>query len=203
MNTTLSTDGKHRCQWCAQTDDFIPYHDREWGFPVADDQRLFEKLTLESFQSGLSWRTILAKRDNFRAAFARFDFYRVARFTEKDKHRLLNDAGIVRHQGKIAATINNAQRACELVQQEGSLAAYFWRYDTHGLAVADAASAQAKRLSKDLKQRGWQFTGPTTVYAFMQAAGLVNDHAPDCWSHAKVVQQRAKFTAPTPSPSHN
>jgi DNA-3-methyladenine glycosylase I len=186
--TQPGPDGIERCHWCLSTPDYIAYHDQEWGFPVADDRLLFEKLTLESFQSGLSWRTILAKRENFRAAFDGFDFYRIAAYTDADVGRLMADAGIVRHRGKIAAAINNAARAVDMVAREGSLAAYVWGY-----AGAPAASAA---MSKDLKKCGWAFVGPTTVYAFMQAMGLVNDHAPDCAIHAKVAQARAGFRLP-------
>jgi DNA-3-methyladenine glycosylase I len=175
-----------RCQWCLGTPEYIAYHDDEWGFPVAEDRRLFEKLSLESFQSGLSWRTILAKRGNFRAAFHRFDFNRVARFTPRDVTRLLDDAGIVRHRGKIEATINNARRARERVAHDGSLAAFFWRYE----------GVEAATLSRDLKKLGWSFVGPTTVYAFMQAMGLVNDHAADCIIRARVAQARRRFKPP-------
>jgi DNA-3-methyladenine glycosylase I len=181
-----------RCNW-ASTEPELSYHDAEWGFPVSDDQELFEKLTLESFQSGLSWRTILVKRENFRSAFSGFDFGRVARFDDKDVDRLLADAGIVRHRGKIAAAINNAQRAQELVESEGSLGAFFWRYERADRAAGEAASVE---LAKELKRRGWRFVGPTTVYAFMQSVGLVNDHNADCETSAKVVRARKKFVLP-------
>jgi len=176
MNTTLpGPDGQPRCRWCAAAPEFLDYHDTEWGFPLADDRRLFEKLCLESFQSGLSWRTILSKRENFRAAFQGFDFDRVARFAPQDIERLLGDAGIVRHRGKIEAVINNAQRAQELVQQAGSLAAFVWRFDADIAPLAPpqtaSTSVQSLALSKALKARGWKFVGPTTVYAFMQAMG--------------------------------
>ncbi|MBY5351810.1 DNA-3-methyladenine glycosylase I [Rhizobium leguminosarum] len=177
-------DGQPRCSWCAAAPEFMPYHDTEWGFPVDDDHRLFEKLCLEGFQSGLSWRTILSKRENFRAAFLDFDFDRIAKFTEADIMRLLRDDGIVRHRGKIAAVINNARRVQELVKQEGSLAAYVWRFEPKAteLAAPQTASTSAASIamSKDLKKRGWSFVGPTTVYAFMQAMGLINDHAEGC-----------------------
>jgi DNA-3-methyladenine glycosylase I len=199
-NTIIGDDGKARCRWCVAAPDYVAYHDTEWGFPVADDRRLFEKLSLEGFQSGLSWRTILAKRENFRAAFQGFDFDRVARFGARDVKRLLADAGIVRHRGKIEATINNARRARELVKREGSLAAFIWRYEP---AADDAArsrpvstSAESVALSKDLKKLGWAFVGPTTVYAFMQAMGLVNDHAPDCVIHRKAAKARKSFKPP-------
>ncbi len=191
--TFIAPDGHPRCHWCAATPEYIAYHDTEWGFPVADDRHLFEKLSLEAFQSGLSWRTILAKRDHFRAAFHNFEIDRVAAFTEADTHRLLHNAGIIRHRGKIAATITNARRAQELTREHGSLAAYLWRYETPPLTALPAATA----LSKDLKKRGWAFVGPTTCHAFMQAMGLVNDHAPDCVIHAKAHQARATFRPPT------
>jgi len=186
-------DGRPRCRWCVAAPDYLAYHDTEWGFPVADDQRLFEKISLEGFQSGLSWRTILAKRESFRAAFHGFDIDRVARFTEQDVARLLQDAGIVRHRGKIAAVINNAQRARELVAEAGSLAAYFWRYEARPVPGVRATAPESEALSKDLKKRGWRFVGPTTIYAFMQAMGLVNDHDPGCVIHREVARARASF----------
>jgi DNA-3-methyladenine glycosylase I len=196
--TFLGQDGKARCRWCAATPEYVAYHDTEWGFPVADDRRLFEKLSLEGFQSGLSWRTILAKRDNFRAAFREFDFDRVARFGVRDVKRLLADAGIVRHRGKIEAVINNAQRARELVKREGSLAAFIWRYEPDKLRKPQtlSTSPESVALSKDLKKLGWGFVGPTTVYAFMQAMGLINDHVEDCMIHRKVEKARKSFKRP-------
>lgn len=180
--------------------EFLAYHDREWGFPVYDDRRLFEKLCLEGFQSGLSWRTILAKRENFRAAFHGFDFNRIAAFTEADVERLLKDEGIVRHRGKIAAVINNARRAQELVRQEGSLAVYVWRFEPRAeeLAAPQTASTSAASIamSKDLKRRGWTFVGPTTVHAFMQAMGLINDHADGCIMREEAARARAAFQPP-------
>ena len=198
MSTIPGPDGKARCRWCAIAPEFLPYHDGEWGFPVSDDRRLFEKLCLEGFQSGLSWRTILAKRENFRAAFHHFNFDKVARFGARDVQRLLKDDGIVRHRGKIEAVINNAQRARELVREEGSLAAYLWRFEPKGAAKPQSASTSAESiaLSKDLKKRGWKFVGPTTVYAFMQAMGLVNDHAEDCVIRAKAGRARKAFRRP-------
>ena len=201
MSTTINgPDGKPRCRWCAAAPEFLDYHDTEWGFPVADDHRLFEKLSLEGFQSGLSWRTILAKRENFRAAFHGFDFDRIARFTQRDLARLLKDAGIVRHRGKIEAVINNARRAQELVGRDGSLAAFVWRYepDAGRLAKPQTASTSTESiaLSKDLKKQGWKFVGPTTVYAFMQAMGLINDHVEGCVVRAKVEQARKRFKRP-------
>lgn len=193
-------DGLTRCAWCAATPEYRDYHDREWGFPVAEDRRLFEKLSLEGFQSGLSWRTILAKRENFRAAFQGFDLDAVAAFTERDVERLLRDAGIVRHRGKIEAVINNARRARELVAEAGSLAAHVWRFEPPQHRPAGAApiatSPESVALSKDLKARGWRFVGPTTVYAFMQAMGLVNDHAEGCAIRAKAAAARAAFRPP-------
>lgn len=200
MSMTIpGPDGLPRCRWCAAAPEFLAYHDKEWGFPVADDRRLFEKLCLESFQSGLSWRTILAKRENFRAAFAGFDFRKVAQFDEGDVARLLADSGIVRHRGKIEAAINNARRACEIVAAEGSLAAFLWRHEP----VDDGAPPQSRStspasvaLSKELRKRGWKFVGPTTVYAFMQAMGLINDHAEGCVMRAEVAQARAGMRPP-------
>lgn len=198
--TWMAPDGKPRCHWCSATPEYLAYHDEEWGQPVADDQRLFEKLCLEGFQSGLSWRTILAKRENFRAAFHGFDFERMARYTQRDVQRLLGDAGIVRHRGKIEAVIHNAQRAMELVQAEGSLAALIWRYEpdpkTQGVPQTRSTSPESVALSKELKKRGWKFVGPTTVYAFMQSMGLLNDHAEDCVVRARVTKARKAFKRP-------
>jgi len=194
------SDGKLRCSWCAAAPEFPEYHDNEWGFPVGDDFQLFEKLCLESFQSGLSWRTILVKRDNFRAAFHHFDFNKIAGFTKSDINRLLKDEGIVRHRGKIEAVINNAKRAQEMVEQEGSLAAFIWRYEpAAGQQVKPqslSASAESTALSKELKKRGWKFVGPTTAYAFMQAMGLINDHVEGCISRKKVERARKAFKRP-------
>jgi DNA-3-methyladenine glycosylase I len=201
MSTTIAgPDGKSRCSWCGAAPEFLDYHDTEWGFPVSDDHRLFEKLCLEGFQSGLSWRTILAKRENFRAAFHNFDFDRIARFTQRDVTRLLKNEDIVRHRGKIEAVINNARQARELVKQEGSLAAFIWRYepDPKQLAKPQTASTSTESitLSKDLKKLGWKFIGPTTVYAFMQAMGLINDHVEDCVIRNKVECARKNFKRP-------
>jgi DNA-3-methyladenine glycosylase I len=198
--TVPGPDGKPRCGWCSAAPEFFAYHDTEWGFPVADDRRLFEKLSLEGFQSGLSWRTILAKRENFRAAFCGFDFDRVARFGPREIERLLQDPGIVRHRGKIEAAINNAQRARELIDREGSLAAFIWRYEpdpaTRAAPQTESTSAESMALSKDLKKRGWKFVGPTTVYAFMQAMGLINDHVGNCVVHASAERARQDFQRP-------
>lgn len=198
--TFTGPDGKPRCRWCGAAPEFLAYHDNEWGFPVDDDQRLFEKLSLEGFQSGLSWRTILAKRENFRAAFDHFDFRSVAQFGSRDIDRLLKDEGIVRHRGKIEAVINNAQRAGELVLREGSLASYIWRYEPDPKQLANPQTASTSEtsiaLSKDLKKLGWKFVGPTTVYAFMQAMGLINDHVGDCVIRAEVEAARDDFQRP-------
>jgi DNA-3-methyladenine glycosylase I len=197
-----------RCAWVAAAPDhYVHYHDREWGFPVADDRRLFEKLCLEGFQSGLSWLTILRKREAFRAAFAGFDFERVARFGARDIERLLGDAGIVRHRGKIEATIANARATCALVGQEGSLAAYVWRFEpkpaerprrlTATVLRTLATTPASTALSRDLKHRGFRFVGPTTSYAFMQAMGLVNDHVEGCVVRAEAAAARNAFRVPT------
>lgn len=199
-------DGLGRCAWHGGLEDYRRYHDEEWGTPVADDVRLFEKICLEGFQSGLSWLTILRKRDNFRAAFSAFDFRKVAAFTEEDVERCLSDPGIVRHRGKIVSTINNARRALELVAEKGSLAAYFWGFEpgpAERPARMDLATLRANptsptsvRISKDLKKRGWTFVGPTTVYAFMQAMGLVNDHLEGCFCRDRVERLRKEFERP-------
>jgi DNA-3-methyladenine glycosylase I len=203
-STVVSGDGKHRCRWCAAAPEFLEYHDNEWGFPVNDDIRLFEKLCLESFQSGLSWRTILAKRENFRAAFHGFNFEAIAKLKEKDIERLLKDEGIIRHRGKIEAVINNAQRAIELVKEEGSLAAYFWSFepDKNDRVVPQSVSTsnESVALAKALKKKGWKFIGPTTVYAFLQAMGLINDHVEDCIIRSKVESAREKFYRPFMQP---
>jgi len=186
----IGTDGNVRCWWCGDDPLYVTYHDDEWGRRVTNDTRLFEKLCLEGFQSGLSWLTILRKRENFRAAFADFDVEAVAAFDEGDVQRLLADAGIVRHRGKIQSTINNAQRAIELIEAEGSIAEYVDRYrpaehrvvTSTSMPVA-STSPESIALSRDLKKRGWSFVGPTTMYAFMQAMGLVNDHLEECWVH--------------------
>jgi DNA-3-methyladenine glycosylase I len=201
---TTHDDGITRCSWAGSAPEYRAYHDSEWGFPVSDDVRLFEKLVLEGFQAGLSWLTILRKRDAFRQAFAGFDFDRVARFSSRDIERLLLDAGIVRHRGKIEAAVNNAKRAVELVDMEGSIAEYVWRFEPaprHGkLDRATLAqittSEQSKALAKDLKRRGWRFVGPTTMYAFMQAMGLLNDHLDGCDIRIDAEKARARFSPP-------
>jgi len=195
-----------RCPWCGDDPLYVAYHDHEWGFPVADDRRLFEKICLEGFQSGLSWITILRKREAFREAFAGFEPDRVARFTAPDVQRLLGNAAIVRHRGKIESAINNAKRARELADNHGSLAAYFWRWEpapalrpkklTRDVLLNMATSPESIALAKDLKRRGWTFVGPTTVYAFMQAMGLVNDHLHDCATRETVGLARGRFAPP-------
>lgn len=201
MSATIDgPDGRPRCRWCGAAPEFLEYHDREWGFPVSDDRRLFEKLSLELFQSGLSWRTILAKRENFRAAFHRFDFDRIAGFGNHEIGRLLEDEGIVRHRGKIEAVINNARCAQAVVKSDGSLAAFFWRFepDPAELAAPQTASTSpaSVALSKTLKKQGWKFVGPTTVYAFIQAMGLINDHAEGCVIRAEAEAARKRFKRP-------
>jgi DNA-3-methyladenine glycosylase I len=191
-------DGRVRCWWGASTPDYAAYHDEEWGFAVNDDVRLFEKICLEGFQSGLSWLTILRKRENFRKAFAGFDYHRVARFNQRSVDRLLADAGIVRHRGKIESTINNAKQAVELEKEFGSLSEFFWEWvppkSERPRTVNKASLMKLSKtptsaaLSKDLKRRGWSFVGPTTAYAFMQAMGLVNDHLEGCFARERVAK---------------
>ncbi|MEM7254708.1 MAG: DNA-3-methyladenine glycosylase I [Pseudomonadota bacterium] len=199
-------DGQARCWWCGDHDDYRLYHDQEWGRPVTDDTRLFEKICLEGFQSGLSWLTILRKRENFRDAFAGFNPERVARFGARDVKRLLGDAGIVRHRGKIESTINNAKCALALRDEFGALATFFWQFEPTTRerpkrityrSVGKLASTQfSTDLSKDLKRRGWSFVGPTTIYAFMQAMGLVNDHLEGCAIREIALTERARLTPP-------
>ncbi len=191
-----------RCAWATSEDIYLRYHDEEWGRPVTDDNRLFEKLCLEGFQSGLSWITILRKRENFRRAFRGFDIAAVARMTGKDVERLLQDAGIVRHRGKIESAINNAKQALELQREFGSLAAYVWSFEPRPESAPvvagsiPAATDASRTLSKDLRKRGWSFVGPTTVYAFMQAMGLVNDHLEGCFCRAPCERERKALTRP-------
>ncbi len=199
-------DGKRRCFWAGSSDDYIEYHDKEWGRPVTSDTRLFEKICLEGFQSGLSWLTILRKRENFRKAFHGFDLEKVASMGEKDVERLLQNAGIVRHQGKIRSTINNAQKAIELCEAEGTLAKYFWAHEPHHMErpqeltyevlMTLGKTPKSTEISKDLKKRGWSFVGPTTVYAFMQAMGLVNDHVEGCFVREECERERQAFERP-------
>jgi DNA-3-methyladenine glycosylase I len=199
-------DGLDRCFWHGGLEDYRRYHDEEWGRPVTDDVRLFEKICLEGFQSGLSWLTILRKRENFRAAFAGFDFHEVAHFGDEDIARCLADAGIIRHRGKIVSTINNARRAIDLQTEFGSLSRYFWSYEPvvserpprmdYATLKANPTSPTSIRLSKDLKKRGWTFVGPTTVYAFMQAMGLVNDHIEGCCRRGPIEELRSRLVRP-------
>ncbi|PPJ47650.1 DNA-3-methyladenine glycosylase I [Rhizobium sp. KAs_5_22] len=199
-------DGLDRCFWHGGLEDYRRYHNEEWGRPVTDDIRLFEKICLEGFQSGLSWLTILRKRENFRAAFAGFDFHRVALFDDDDIARCLADTGIVRHRGKIVSTINNARHAVDLKTEFGSLSRYFWSFEPtpeerparmdYATLRANPTSPTSARLSKDLKKRGWSFVGPTTVYAFMQAMGLVNDHIEGCCCRSRVETMRTQFVRP-------
>ncbi len=206
--TGLFTDAQQvtRCVWCRATPHYQHYHDHEWGVPVHNDERLFEKICLEGFQAGLSWLTILNKRETFRKAFADFDMDKVAQFDDADVKRLLLDAGIVRHRGKIASTINNAQRAQALREEFGSLAAYFWTFEppattrpsqtTPQTVGRVTTSPESIALSKDLRKRGWSFVGPTTMYAFMQAMGLVNDHVEGCGARGRAFAARLAFTVP-------
>ena len=199
-------DGIVRCFWAGSDPLYRRYHDREWGFPVRDDRRLFEKICLEGFQSGLSWLTILKKRENFRNAFNNFDFRVVSRFRERDVNRLLRDAGIVRHRGKIESTINNARRARALEKETGSLAALFWGFEPDARARPKrmtlrvlkemTRTPESTALSKELKRRGWTFVGPTTAYAFMQAMGLVNDHLEGCAIREKAAGESGRFRRP-------
>ena len=199
-------DGQARCAWPGSDPLYLAYHDKEWGRPVADDRRIFEKLCLEGFQSGLSWLTILRKRENFRAAFAGFDFEKVACFGEREVERCLADAGIVRHRGKIESVINNARRALELRDEAGSLAGFVWRYEPppasrparfdRATLMAMAKTEESTALSKALRKRGWSFVGPTTVYAFMQGVGLVNDHLEGCVCRNAVEAERQAFKRP-------
>jgi DNA-3-methyladenine glycosylase I len=199
-------DGRPRCWWGTSTPEYVAYHDTEWGFGVDDEHRLFEKLCLEGFQSGLSWLTILRKRENFRAAFAGFDFEKVALFDDSDIQRCLADPGIVRHRGKIVSTINNARRAIELRQEFGSLARYFWSFEPghndrpkvvdRATVMANPTTPTSVLISKNLKKRGWTFVGPTTVYAFMQAMGLVNDHIEGCFCRVEVEAMRNALVRP-------
>jgi DNA-3-methyladenine glycosylase I len=207
-DTIVGDDGVARCWWAASDPLYFGYHDLEWGRPVSDDQRLFEKLSLEGFQSGLSWLTILRKRDNFRRAFKSFDIEAVARFNQRSVARLLGDAGIVRNRAKIEATVNNARRCAELIGEFGSLAAYVWGYEPDASRRPSRMDREtlgnlppdpnAKAMSTDLLRRGWRFVGPTTAYAFMQAMGLVDDHLSACDIREAVERDRAQFTRPRP-----
>jgi DNA-3-methyladenine glycosylase I len=198
-----SEDGMARC-FGSEGDPMRSYHDLEWGRPVADDRRLFEKLSLEGFLSGLSWLTILRKRENFRRAFRSFEIDAVARFNQRSVARLMADAGIVRNRAKIEATVNNARRCIDLVDEVGSLAGYVWRFEPDAAnrptpiswQMVHSTSPEATAMSKDLKRRGWAFVGPTNIYAFMQAVGLVNDHLSGCFAREEVEQVRRAFRRP-------
>ncbi|MDE3131763.1 MAG: DNA-3-methyladenine glycosylase I [Acidobacteriota bacterium] len=203
LGLVIGDDGRTRCAWAASAPEYRAYHDDEWGFPVADDRRLFEKLSLEGFQAGLSWLTILRKREAFREVFAGFDFRKVAEFGPREVAALLDDARIVRHRGKIEAVINNAQRALELVESEGSLARFIWAFEparrgrpAPAPGALPGTTTDSVALARELKLRGWRFTGPTTVYAFMQAMGLVNDHLAGCHVRAAADAARAAFQRP-------
>ncbi len=203
----MGPDGKGRCWWQEGDDLYCHYHDQEWGRPMTNDTRLFEKICLEGFQAGLSWLTILKKRENFREAFDGFDFNKVAVYDDAKVEELVLNAGIIRHRGKINSTINNAKKAIELEKEFGSLAAYFWSFEPrpedrpdkfdHATLGPIAITEESKKLSKDLKKRGWSFVGPTTVYAFMQAMGLVNDHIEGCFCREEVEAARNQLTRPT------
>lgn len=200
----LGDDGQPRCTWALKVTGFVNYHDKEWGFPVEDEHRLFEKICLEGFQSGLSWKIILDKRPAFREVFLDFDFEKIAQFGEKDVDRLMNDVRIIRHRGKIEATINNARKACETVEIHGSLGALIWRYEPPLVAKGSNKTRQitsktehSAKFAVDLKKLGWRFFGPTTAYAFMQAMGLVNDHTQGCVVRDVCQAARAKFVRPS------
>jgi len=207
-NTGLieGSDGKNRCLWHGNDPEYLRYHDEEWGNPVDNDIQLFEKICLEGFQAGLSWLTILRKRDNFREAFDGFDYNKVSKYSDKNIERLVLNAGIIRHRGKIVSTINNANRALEMVEEFGSLGSYFWQYEPtkkqrpskfdYKSLTSFTITDQSKAMSKDLKKRGWSFVGPTTCYAFMQAMGIVNDHIDGCICREKITNKRQKFKRP-------
>jgi len=200
--TLSGSDNIRRCWWCGDDPLYLDYHDQEWGIPVDDDRRLFEKMCLEGFQAGLSWITILRKRQSFRAAFSHFDFQKIARYKPSKVDRLMADAGIVRHRGKIESTINNAKLAIEMVEELGSLASFFWQFEPLRAAVRRkrddivAKTDESIALSKELKRRGWTFVGPTTCYALMQAMGMVNDHLRSCHAWKKVDLARRTFERP-------
>ena len=202
----IGFDGKPRCLWPGDLPDYLEYHDHEWGIPVADDYRLFEKICLEGFQSGLSWLTILRKRENFREGFANFNFEQVAQFGQREVENLLRNPGIVRHRKKIESTINNAKRACQMMEEFGTLAAFFWRYEPDASNSIKAnnrntdfppnITTDSVNLCRDLKKRGWSFIGPTTAYAFMQAMGMVNDHTEGCFARELTDTARRQFSRP-------
>ena len=199
-------DGTSRCWWPGELEDYCAYHDNEWGRPVSDDRKLFEKICLEGFQSGLSWLTILRKRDNFRRSFKQFDFESVARFNARSVDRLLKDVGIIRHRGKIESAIGNARRACDLADEFGTLSAFFWQFEpdenarprrvTKAVVAKLTQTPESLALSTELKRRGWRYVGPTTLYAFMQAMGMVNDHLEGCAARNEVESLRRCFVRP-------
>ena len=206
LRAVRGEDGLQRCSWAEPHADYRAYHDHEWGFPVDDDRRLFEKLCLEGFQSGLAWLTILRKREGFRRAFADFDFRRIARWNRRSVERLLTDPGIVRHRGKIEATLHNARVACRVSDRAGSLAAFFWRFEpppaerprraTPAALAALTETPTSRALARELKAHGFRFVGPTTCYAFMQAMGLVDDHLESCVVRPRVEAARGRFRRP-------
>jgi len=205
-NGLIEWDGRTRCEWCGMDALYVDYHDEEWGRPVDDDRHLFEKVCLEGFQAGLSWLTVLKKRENFRKAFHQFDIRKVADFNSRSVDRLVQDSGIIRHRGKIESVINNARRALEMTDELGSLAAYFWKFEPpessrpkqpgYGAPQIMTQSTESIRMSRDLKKRGWSFVGPITLYAFMQSVGIVNDHIQGCDVRAPVEKARQKFVRP-------
>lgn len=194
----VGPDGKLRCKWCVADAEYVRYHDTEWGFPVADEFRLFEKICLEGFQSGLSWRTILRKRENFRQAFAHFDYQKLALWGEMQVEELLQNTGVVRHRGKIEATLNNARCAVQLAEREGSLSAYLWRWmpERGSLPSGASTSPESVALSQTLKKQGWKFVGPTTIYSLMQAMGLINDHEQGCVIREQAEDAYRRFSVP-------
>ncbi len=199
----IGDDGAVRCWWPGTDPDYIAYHDNEWGRPCTDDVVLFEKICLEGFQAGLSWLTILRKRENFRVAFAGFDIERVARFGEADVQRLMGDVGIVRHQGKIRSTINNAARAIALIEEAGSLATWFWSFEPVEIEgtrtmqqPVPSVTPTSKTVASELRRRHWSFVGPTTIYAFLQAMGVVNDHIAGCCAQEVCVRERGRMQRP-------
>lgn len=200
IDLVTGDDGRTRCQWCVCDPTYVRYHDEEWGVPVTEDDRLFEKICLEGFQCGLSWLTILKRREGFREAFAEFDFDKISGWNSDRIDRLVQDESIIRHRGKISATIHNASRAIEMREREGSLSRFFWQFAPRTSAIPKSHSQipaitdESTRMSRELKKRGWKFVGPTTCYAFMQAMGMVNDHLVGCDDRERVEKQRSQIT---------